>query len=160
MVRLLTGATDGTGSAQARCLELAEPLQARLEELAGAVYPREACGLLVGFLSTVSVRVCAVHPARNLSDAQNRFDIDPGEVVRIDREARAEGLEICGVWHSHPDRPAVPSAVDLGTSWSLVPHVIVSVEEGVSTAIRVWRIGPDRTSLELDLVGHARAPRK
>ena len=36
--------------------------------------------------------------------------------MKADQLARAEGLEIIGIWHSHPDHPARPSETDRAIS--------------------------------------------
>lgn len=58
-------------------------------------------------------RIAALHPARNLADQADRFQIDPADHLKAQKAARANGRLIIGCYHSHPQGPAQPSALDL-----------------------------------------------
>lgn len=124
------------------------PLSVRrnLEELVQGGYPHETCGLLVGRQTAQRVEVEQVVAARNLNTerAYDRYEIDPEDFLCADRNARAEGLEIVGVWHSHPDHPARPSETDHAAAWGGWSYVIVSVtREGVAE-LRSWRLNGEQ----------------
>lgn len=70
--------------------------------------PREACGLLVGVGGDVFEAV----ETANLADRPDRFLIDPRAHIALMRRLRGSGLEIVGVFHSHPEGRAEPSAID------------------------------------------------
>jgi len=58
-------------------------------------------------------------------------NIDPRELVRIQREGRERGEDIIGFYHSHPDHPARWSATDFAEAhWIGCSYVITSVEKG------------------------------
>jgi proteasome lid subunit RPN8/RPN11 len=51
--------------------------------------------------------------ARNIADSTTtRFLLDPGDHIAARRDARSRGLEVLGVYHSHPRSPAEPSERD------------------------------------------------
>ena len=105
-------------------------------------YPEESCGLLLGTQNGAERVVVSVRQARNLNveRAIDRYELDPEDFLAADREARAAGLDIVGVWHSHPDHPAEPSLTDLAGAWPGWSYVIIAVgTEGVSE-IRCWEL--------------------
>ncbi|HSF25409.1 MAG TPA: M67 family metallopeptidase, partial [Blastocatellia bacterium] len=65
-------------------------------------YPHECCGVLLGQMDGDERTVSAVVRATNTrSDAaHNRYHIDPKELIRIQRQAREQGLDIVGFYHS------------------------------------------------------------
>ena len=73
-----------------------------------------------------------VTSARNLftSRLEDRYDLDPADMLRADRDARARGLDVVGVWHSHPDHPARPSQFDTDRAWAGWVYVIVATQSG------------------------------
>lgn len=98
-------------------------------DAAEAAYPNECCGLLAGrALPSGAVEVTRVHPSPNLGKLPHRFEIDPRLWVDL---ARAHGKgphKVIGLYHSHPDRPAQPSAVDLEAAWGEeLVWIVVSV---------------------------------
>ena len=63
--------------------------------------------------------------------AHNRYNIDPRDLVRIQREGRERGEDIIGFYHSHPDHPARWSPTDLAEAhWFGCSYLITSVEKG------------------------------
>ncbi len=99
-------------------------------------YPHECCGVLLGHIDGEKRRVTATVRAGNtrLDALHNRYSIDPKELVRIQREARQQGLDIVGFYHSHPDPPARWSRTDLlEAHWIGCSYVITSVEKGAAT---------------------------
>jgi len=111
-----------------------------MREVAAAAYPDEACGLLLG---TVDAKGWQVREARrvdnvNTDRASDRFQLDPEAYQRIDREIRGSGVEIIGVFHSHPDCPAKPSPTDMQHAWEGFVYPIVSVYQGVVADIAYW----------------------
>ena len=63
--------------------------------------------------------------------AHNRYQISPLELVRIEREARGQGLDIAGFYHSHPDHPAQWSQTDFAEAhWIGCSYVITEVANG------------------------------
>ena len=97
-------------------------------------YPHECCGILLGRVEDDGTRVVtSVARAGNTrtDSAHNRYNIDPKELVRIQREGRERGEDIVGFYHSHPDHPARWSATDLAEAhWFGCSYVITSVEKG------------------------------
>ncbi len=57
-----------------------------------------------------------------------RYSIDPKDILRVQKQARSQGLNIIGVYHSHPDHVAVPSECDRTQAWPEYAYVIVSVQ--------------------------------
>ncbi|HXE92113.1 MAG TPA: M67 family metallopeptidase [Terriglobales bacterium] len=96
-------------------------------------YPHECCGVLVGRVEGDVRQVEAVVRCGNtrLDSPQNRYHIDPRELVRVQRQAREQGLDIIGFYHSHPDHPPQWSQTDLAEAhWYGCSYVITSVEKG------------------------------
>ena len=109
-----------------RVAELPAALREELLARARAAAPREACGVMLGARAGDRTAVRAVFEAQNLARGAERFELDPGDVVRAERVARARGLELVGFWHSHPRGPASPSAEDARAAWPGHLHVIVA----------------------------------
>jgi proteasome lid subunit RPN8/RPN11 len=97
-------------------------------------YPYECCGVLLGTMTDDGARVVtSITRAGNTrtDSPQNRYNIDPKELVRIQREGRERGEDIIGFYHSHPDHPAQWSQTDLAEAhWFGCSYVITSVEKG------------------------------
>ena len=97
-------------------------------------YPYECCGVLLGTMTDDGARVVtSIARAGNTrtDSPQNRYNIDPKELVRIQREGRERGEDIIGFYHSHPDHPAQWSQTDLAEAhWFSCSYVITSVEQG------------------------------
>ncbi|HWC15369.1 MAG TPA: M67 family metallopeptidase [Terriglobales bacterium] len=96
-------------------------------------YPHECCGVLLGGADNDGRRVTKTIRCGNTREdsPHNRYHIAPQELVRIQRQAREEGLEIVGFYHSHPDHPARWSQTDLSEAhWIGCSYVITSVEKG------------------------------
>jgi proteasome lid subunit RPN8/RPN11 len=123
-------------------LKLNPSLQHQLNGWARAGYPREACGLLLGHAADGVVRVEEIVPARNANTerANDRYEIDPEDFLRADAHCRERRLEIVGVWHTHPDHPARPSATDLEQAWDGWSYLIVSVDGAGASEMRSWRL--------------------
>jgi len=63
--------------------------------------------------------------------AHNRYNIAPEELIRIQRQARKQGLDIVGFYHSHPDCPAQWSQTDFAEAhWVGCSYVITRVDQG------------------------------
>jgi proteasome lid subunit RPN8/RPN11 len=97
-------------------------------------YPRECCGVLLGRFEDGGTKI-VTSTARcgntRTDSAHNRYNIDPRELIRIQREGRERGEEIVGFYHSHPDHPAQWSKTDLAEAhWFGCSYVITSVEQG------------------------------
>ena len=93
-------------------------------------YPHEICGIMIGRSS--EGRVTEVRRARNIivERARDRYEIDPRDHIRIQREADTAGLDIVGYYHSHPDHRAQASRFDTERAWAGYVYLIVSIENG------------------------------
>ena len=99
-------------------------------------YPHECCGVMLGRMDGDERVVEAVLRAGNtrVDSPHNRYNIDPRELVRIQRESRERGQDIVGFYHSHPDCPAQWSQTDLAEAhWVGCSYVITRVDEGRAT---------------------------
>ena len=109
-------------------------------------YPEETCGVLVGRNRLGRTEVGRAVLARNLNRerARDRYELDPADFLRADLAAREAGLEVVGVWHSHPDHPAEPSETDRLAAWEGWAYLIVEVTRGGIAAMRSWRLHGER----------------
>jgi len=129
-------------------IEISVEHLAVMKKCATAEYPHECCGLLLGQLRLdAGITVQRVVPARNLAEAgrlADRYVVDPRAILQADKEARAAGMEIVGVYHSHPDHPARPSATDVELAWGSCVYVILSVIRGEAVEVIAWQLEGDR----------------
>lgn len=96
-------------------------------------YPHECCGVLLGEMNGEGRLVKTVVRCGNTrtDSPQNRYHIDPKELVKIQREGRERGEDIVGFYHSHPDHPAQWSKTDLAEAhWIGCSYVITAIEKG------------------------------
>ena len=96
-------------------------------------YPYECCGALLGRPKGADRCVAQVVRCGNTRNdrPQDRYHIDPKELIAIQRQATQQDLEIVGFYHSHPDHPAQWSQTDLAEAhWMGCSYVITQVEKG------------------------------
>jgi len=116
-------------------------------------YPHECCGVLLGQVDEDARVVTSVARCGNTRNdsPQNRYNIDPAELVRIQREGRERGEDIIGFYHSHPDHPARWSPTDLAEAhWFGCSYVITSVETGKAVVTNSFELmGSEETDKKL-----------
>jgi proteasome lid subunit RPN8/RPN11 len=93
-------------------------------------YPNEVCGMLIA--GPGDGLVTEARRVRNtvVERARDRYEMDPLDQIRIQRECDGAGLEIVGYYHSHPDHPARASITDSQRSWAGPVYLIVSCVQG------------------------------
>jgi proteasome lid subunit RPN8/RPN11 len=121
-------------------ITIAAPLLETLVRHGRLAYPREACGALIGTERSGRKTVTAVRPLRNGAVGRERtgFEIDPQELLALERELDPAGPLVVGFYHSHVDRPGHPTPADLEHAWPLYSYVIVTVEGGWHASASSW----------------------
>ncbi len=103
---------------------------------AKSAYPHECCGALVG-KGKVVVKARLMENI-NKERANDRYGINPKELLKIEKEASANGLDVIGFYHSHPDHPDQPSAFDRERAWAFYSYIIISVQNGKDVSVKSW----------------------
>jgi proteasome lid subunit RPN8/RPN11 len=110
---------------------LDEPWQAMVTH-AESTYPNECCGVMLGQHHDGRKVVTEVVALTNsFAGAQSaRYEIKPEDLLAADRAARERGLDVIGIFHSHPDCDAYFSETDLKNSCPWFSFVVMSVQGG------------------------------
>ena len=99
--------------------------------------PSESCGILAG----KNGRVVRVYPMANNDRSAATFFMDPKEQLKTMKEIRADGMEMVGIHHSHPETRAYPSSHDVKLAfYEEVSYVIISLKEKGNPDIRSFKI--------------------
>ena len=116
-------------------------------------YPHECCGVLLGRVDGDERLVTSIARCGNTREdsPHNRYNIDPKQLIRIQREARERGEDIIGFYHSHPDHPPRWSPTDLTEAhWFGCSYVITSVEKGKAAVTNSFELtGADENDKQL-----------
>lgn len=143
------------------CAEHFKVIRAHAE----SAYADECCGLLLGTIeqrhgSLVKTLVEVRSTTNAWSSEQNDlipinssltktcrdcYWIAPEALLANQRYARDRGLAIIGVYHSHPDHPAIPSKFDQELAWPQYSYIIVSVQAGTSQDLSSWMLDHDHS---------------
>lgn len=126
---------------------------------AESTYPDECCGLLLGKIAQdsknlveviVTENVWSAETAENFSRIEAESDLSytqrshyaiaPEIMLKAQKSARDRKLDIIGIYHSHPDHPAIPSECDRVYAWYQYSYIIVSVHQGKASDLKSWSL--------------------
>jgi proteasome lid subunit RPN8/RPN11 len=111
---------------------------------AASTYPEECCGIMLGYLANESKTVVEVIPTENAWSGEDskrrRYTIAPEIMLKVQTYARDHSLSIIGIYHSHPDYPAIPSESDRTQAWQEYSYIIVSVPNGKALELKSWHL--------------------
>lgn len=138
-------------------LKLTEELHETIKTHGAASYPNEGCGLLLGRVEGGANFVTEIRPMENVwpveAEKPIRFSIDPKAWQQVEIQAMAAGLDVIGIFHSHPDDVPVASPRDLKwASWSGYSYLITQVLKGEPTFSRSWQLKADRSGFNEEVV--------
>ena len=135
-------------------IKLRKAVYEQIRERGEKTYPHGCGGVLLGTLNGNDRVVTSAAPCGNTrtDSPQNRYQIDPRELVRIQREGRERDEDILGFYHSHPDHPARWSSTDLAEAhWFGCSYIITSVEKGKAITTNSFLLdGTDEHDKRLD----------
>ncbi len=110
------------------------------------IFPDECCGFLFGSeqadgTRTVS-KIWVVDNAKP-GDKRRRFEISAKDYMHAERFALDNDMLLLGIYHSHPNHPAIPSEHDRIAAQPWFSYVIISVMQGKFDHIRSWKLNED-----------------
>ncbi len=113
-------------------------------------YPHECCGFLLGHVEDGAQEVAEIRSQENerTESRENRFLISPDQFRAAEKYARQTGRQMVGIYHSHPDSPARPSAYDRDHAWPWFSYLIVSVAGGKAGEANAWQLRDDRSGYD------------
>jgi len=120
-------------------------LREQIERHGIEAYPEECCGALLGRASGNRARIQRVEPVQNArkEERQRRYRIEPEDYLRMERLAMAEGLDLLGFYHSHPDHPAMPSQYDREHALPFFHYMILAVDSGRPAELGAFLLAED-----------------
>ena len=138
-------------------LKLSKELHEQIKAHGAASYPFEGCGLLLGQTTAEDNIVTDIRPMANVwpneEEKPVRFSIDPAAWQQVELEAMMNGLDVIGIFHSHPDDVPVASPRDLQwASWPGYSYMITQVLKGDPTYSQSWQLTKDRTRFVEELI--------
>ncbi len=114
-------------------------------------YPEEGAGLLLGVVEGGEKQVTKILPLSNTREdaaRHNRYLLAPEDYLFGEQEAARQGLDVLGVFHSHPDSPNRPSEFDRDWAMPWFSYIITSVQSGQAAGSRSWLLREDRSAFE------------
>ena len=105
-------------------------------------FPDECCGFFFGSDigdERIVTNIMVVNNSK-AGDKRKRFEIAPKDYLDAERFADENELKLLGVYHSHPNHPAIPSEHDRVAAQPYFSYVIISVNETGIAEIRSWQL--------------------
>jgi proteasome lid subunit RPN8/RPN11 len=133
---------------------------------AESTYPEECCGIILGYLASEGKIVVEVMPTENAWNTEagaefsgertaeskrRQYAIAPEVMLKTQKEARDRSLNIIGIFHSHPDHPAIPSECDRLYAWQGYSYIIVTVQNGKAGELQSWSLD-DRHQFQAETI--------
>ena len=132
-------------AANGRSLRIPRELVRVMEEQGWRTAPLEACGYCAG-------RDGVVHDVltlRNADQSPEHFSMEPREQFAAVKSARARGLELVGVWHTHPASAARMSQEDIRLAND--PDTLYLILSLVAGGLRAFAVDGDKNVTEVPL---------
>jgi proteasome lid subunit RPN8/RPN11 len=110
------------------------------------IFPDECCGFLFGSESGDGNRtISKIREVNNAKpgDKKRRFEITGRDYMQAEQFALENDLLLLGIYHSHPNHPAIPSEHDRVAAQPYFSYIILSVMQGRIDHIRSWRLNED-----------------
>ena len=103
-------------------------------------FPNEVCGVLIGTMNGNDFDILDFFPCKNLNKerAVDRYELDLKDYISADKEAREKGLDIVGIYHSHPNHPAIASDTDKYFAQERYIYLIYSIYESKYKDLIGW----------------------
>ena len=136
-------------------LTLTQDVLRAIQSHGEAAYPNEGAGLLLGTATAEGKQVVDILPLSNEWEAEeqyHRYMITPQDMLRGENEAARRGLDVVGIFHSHPDHPAEPSAMDRDWALPFYSYVITSVQQAKAVVSRSWLLREDRSAFDEETI--------
>lgn len=94
-------------------------------------YPNECCGAMLGHMRGDKKLVTEAVPLENAyaGEQGEHYELRPEDLQKADAEARSRGLDMIGIFHSHPDCDAYFSETDLKNSCPWYSFVVISIQK-------------------------------
>lgn len=128
-----------------------------------STYPNEGAGFLFGHLDGERAVIEALRPVTNKREAEaqyNRYELTPHDYAQAELDAARRGLDLVGIFHSHPDHAELPSQFDLDHALPNFSYLITCVESGRAKITRAWRLRADRSGFEEEVLALSVRPRQ
>jgi len=115
-------------------------------------YPEECCGALVGQADggRKVVALTRSFENRNPDSRERRYYVGPEAYREAEAWAKAHGLDVVGIYHSHPDHPARPSEYDREHAWPWYSYLILRVEHGQPSDLTSWVLTEERDRFDAE----------
>jgi proteasome lid subunit RPN8/RPN11 len=131
-------------------IHISEQVMTEIQAHGESRYPEEAAGLILGATGGEDRIARSVLPLENQFESNqrdHRYLIEPRDMLHAEQRAEQLGLEIIGVFHSHPDHPPTPSQFDLEWAVPWYIYLITSVQNGVAKGSKAWKLREDHSQL-------------
>ena len=123
---------------------ITQPLFTAISQHAMQCYPQECCGFLLGYEKNNQRFISDIISCKNeAATKQNRFVISADEYKRAEQKAEQKKQSLLGIYHSHPDCAAIPSATDLKAAFPYFSYLILSVSDQKITSSKCWALTDD-----------------
>jgi proteasome lid subunit RPN8/RPN11 len=125
---------------------------------AESTFPNECCGAMLGTVDGDEKVVRAATPVKNaFTGAQGaRYEISNEDLLAADAAARKEGMDLVGIFHSHPDCDAYFSETDLKNSCPWYSFVVLSIQKGKFHHANSFLPDPDQTRADKEELQYPR----
>ena len=107
--------------------------------------PNESCGLIAGTIDGDVKNVTKVYLLTNIDASNEHFSMDPKEQLAALKDARANGVNILGNFHSHPESPSRPSEEDKRLAYdTTIEYLILSLQDRENPVLKAFGIDKDK----------------
>ena len=124
---------------------------------ARSTYPNECCGAMLGRVDGEAKEVLVAMKLENSSAGSQaaRYELRPADLLAADKEARRQGMDLVGIYHSHPDCDAYFSKTDLENSCPWYSFIVLSIQNGEFDHANSWLPNEEQTKAEKEELVYA-----
>ena len=100
-------------------------------------FPEECLGLLLGKCNADTRLVHSLIPVKNSATSRRtEFALSETDLLKAEKIAARQNLDVIGIYHSHADFDAVASKKDRDFAFPFLSYPIVSVLDGKAVAVK------------------------
>jgi len=117
-------------------------------------FPNEVCGVLIGKMEKNTFKISSFIACKNLNKERSvdRYELDPKDYKNADQIAKEQSMDIIGIYHSHPNHPAIASDTDKLFAQERFIYLIYSIYDKEYKDLIAWALNEQQSKMEEVLI--------